>query len=71
MTSFREDVQKPQFLTLNPPLSPDQDFSQKRHLTQVMYRIAFYHHIDKYKLLITGFGENVQKPQFLTLNPPD
>ena len=34
----------------------------------MMRRIAFYHDVNNQKLLMTGF-RNVQKPNFLTLNP--
>ena len=35
----------------------------------MMPSIALYHHAKNKKVLMTGLGENVQKPQFLTLSP--
>ena len=36
----------------------------------MMCPIVFYHHAKHKKLLMTSFEENVQKPNFLTFNPP-
>ena len=35
----------------------------------MMYLLAFCHHAKNQKLIMTGFWENTQTPQFLTLNP--
>ena len=35
----------------------------------MMPPIALYNHAKNQKLVMTGFQENVQKPEFLTLNP--
>ena len=37
----------------------------------MMHLIALYHHAKNQKILMGGFGQNVQKPLLLTLKPPN